>query len=235
MDCPHCGAKNSEEATFCRLCAKRLMNSEFASSPTPAQLPPKSPRKFGLLPVLAGALLLIGLGGWYAYRPTEVHQSRVVQPTGDSEMKPVAAPAPVQVSAPSDGASVAPADTAIDKAANAIAQPKRVAPVGKMTTPLAKKAANLAAAKRDQPKELDQSPTGEPPVALLPEPETPPPPQPKAEPAPPGLAAELQECAAKGLLAATFCKEQVRWRHCSGKWGTDPDCPKPQDINQGGG
>jgi hypothetical protein len=81
MDCPHCGARNSEEATFCRLCAMRLMNSELASSlssPAPARLPPKSPRKIGLLPVLAGALLLIGLGGWYAYRSTDAHQSRVV-------------------------------------------------------------------------------------------------------------------------------------------------------------
>jgi len=111
----------------------------------------------------------------------------------------------------------------------------RAAPPEKLTKVLEKRAAHSSAAKCVQPKKLDLAQEAESPVRLIPGPENPRPPLPEAELVPPGFAAELPACDAKGLRAGACCTQQGRSRHCAAKAGLDRDCHRTQDNNRGGG
>jgi hypothetical protein len=240
MDCPYCGAKNSEEATFCRLCAKRLAPAEFENLlTTPAKQlarqeaePAGAPRRPAFVLVALALLVMAGVGAWYTLQRTAADPPRAPVFGATSVIKP----SPPQMTGPSSGASDAPsADAQSDN--GALPDAGKGATPKALANPPGQRPANQRSRKADHRKEVDVHPGPQAQAAAPPEPETPPPPAPtqKAEPVETGFAAELRACDARGFLAGALCKEQVRWTHCTGRWGTVPECPKAPDNNQSGG
>ena len=222
MECPHCGAKNAFRARFCRRCAQRLEQTPAADSPAAASAEDGNPTaSAGSNNVfLIVALLLLVAFGWYFLRPEKSPSPPASEPPYLST--PLASgPQPAAQTATS--AMPAPAmESTIKRESPAAASPpapsaKPVSKAKPKTRPLAKQAPEKA-------EPVPESPLSEPaPLPVVPPPA-----------AKPSMAAELEACNTRVFLGKAICVERVRWKFCQGRWGTTPECPKP-DGNESGG